>query len=108
MATRLDSAPTYPSLTSKTMTLGVPQDLLIAFTGAAVLFLGVVGFQILTVIGTITVFLLVLPFLRRVFEKEPFALELLQSYFMWPQFMPHHAKIDPTPKSDSVSRSIYT
>jgi len=104
---QLDEAPVYASLTSKSMVLGMPQDMAIILGLAFVIFIGIVGISFLTIGGSITIFLFVLPFLRRLFEKEPFAVELLQSYFRWPKSMPHHARVDAAPRSDVVLRGIY-
>lgn len=104
---QLDEAPVYTSLTTKSMVLGMPQDLVIILGLAFGVFIGAAGISFLTIGGSVTLFLLVLPFLRRLFEKEPFAVELLQSYFRWPKAMPHHARIDPSPKPDAVPQGLY-
>ncbi|MCY3630499.1 MAG: VirB3 family type IV secretion system protein [Bacteroidetes bacterium] len=104
---KLDEAPVYAALTTKPMVLGLPQDLVIVMVVAVLVFMGAAGMTFLTIGGSIGAFVVTLPFLRRLFEKEPFALELFQSYMRWPKFMPHHARIDPAPKADIVPRNIY-
>lgn len=104
---QLDEAPVYSSLTTKSMVLGLPHDMAILLGLGFILFIGIAGISFLTIGGSITAFLLILPFLRRLFEKEPFAVELLQSYFRWPKSLPHHARIDASPRSDAVLRGIF-
>lgn len=108
MNPQLDSAPVYSALTMKSMILGIPTDMLIMMAFAGIIGLGLVGFNLLSVIGGIAIFLIVLPFVRRLFEKEPLSVELTGAYLVqWPDRLPHHASVTKSTKSDTVLKGIY-
>jgi len=105
----LDSAPVYSSLTTKSMVFGIPSDSCIALGGMLIVFLGIVGFSFLSVGSAIALFVIVMPFLRRMFEKEPLAVDLAGAYLLqWPDYLPHHARVDKSPRPDVVPKNIFT
>lgn len=107
IADDLESAPVYASLIHTPMLFGLPQTLLIIILFGALIAAGMTGFNLLILGLYFALFLVSLPFLRRLFEKEPLAIELLQSYMRWPRILPHHARVDSTPRPDRVPPSFY-
>ena len=105
----LDSAPTYTSLITKSMVLGIPSDSFIVLIGCTIIFFGIVGFSLVKVVGAMVVFVVTLPFLRRMFEKEPLSVELAGAYLLqWPDHLPHHSRVDKFPRADVVPKGEYS
>jgi len=103
----LDSAKVYQSLTDQTMIFGIPQTIFIVMIGAMLVFTGAVDFNIIAIVITIILFLIAAPFLRKMFEREPLALDLTNSYMRWPSIIPHHGTVHTEETPDVVSKNIY-
>ena len=90
MNDELDRAPVYEALLLKPMVLGLPQS--------AFFFLLLIGAVLLVasrmnpfaILAQVIAFAICLPFLRRVFEQEPFLIDILERHLSFPEYMPHH------------------
>ena len=89
------------------MLLGLPQTATILGIGGIFLACVGSGYNPIVIVVMLTIALSVLPFLRRMFEREPFMMDILPSYFNWPPFMPHHSRMTSDPHPDFVPKSPY-
>jgi len=108
MSDKLEIAKVHSSLTQKPMVMGLPSDVLMAMGFLSMLFIMAVGMSFIAVGGVIVLLGVAIPVLRVLFAKEPYALELLGKYLMdWKDFMPHHGRVDKSPRPDRVPKNLY-
>ena len=103
----LNSAKVYQSLTEPSMILGLPQTPFMILVGAMLVFAGAVDFNLIALAIAPILFLLLLPILRKMFEREPLSLDLTNSYMRWPSILPHHGSVHAEETPDVVSKSLY-
>lgn len=103
----LDQAPVYQSLVRPMMLFGLPQDITILSAVAAIVYAGVVNFNLAALGIGLALALCALPFIRRMYEKEPLSHILLQSYFRWPPHLPSHTRETRSAPPERVPRSFY-
>ena len=105
--TELKRATVYQSLTQPPMLMGLPQTATLLGIGAMFLACVASGYDPVAIGAMLIAALVARPFLRRMFEKEPFMMDILPSYFNWPPFMPHHSRATSSPRPDFVQKSPY-
>ena len=102
---QLNQASVYKSLTQPPMLMGLPQTATILGLGGIFLACVASGYNLIVIGGMLAIAMTALPFLRRMFERDPFMMDILPGYFNWPPFMPHHSRRNPRP--DTVPKSPY-
>jgi len=103
----LDQAPVYQSLTRPKMLFGLPHDVTVIFGFGVIVYAGAVNFNLVALGIGGALALIARPFLRRMFEREPLSLTLLQSYFRWPANLPHHSRETRNTPPERVAQSFY-
>ena len=102
----LEKARVYTSLQRSPFIMGVPQDFFVVV--GFLLLLTVVGsqFNFVAVLVAGVVFLLLIPLLRPVFERDPDFVEVFQANLGWRAFYPHQGRAHYKIWADVVRRSV--
>lgn len=103
---QLARAPVYESLQRKPYLLGLPQDafLLIALVMVCLCIAARLDPKVLAGCGLF--YLMLLPILRVLFEKEPYLMEIIPRAIRYSDVYPHQAKERSAPWADRVFPSV--